>query len=108
MGRAALDERHERAFHGSVTPMVESPRVLTLRRVGDWRGLRRLTHGRRAYEVSLSDGSRRRVSRSELDKMLDARKYPADVWACMQTADDAWTAGDDSFLEWPSGLPLRP
>jgi len=88
--------------------MDDSPQVLTLRRVGDWRGLRRLTHGRRAYEVSLSDGSRRRVSLRDIDTMVGASKYPADFWACVQAADDAWSTGDDSFLQWPSGLPLRP
>jgi len=87
--------------------MVSSPRVLTLRRVGDWRGLRRLTHGRRAYEVGLGDGSRRRVSLSQLDRMVDARKYPADFWACVPAADDAWTAGGGSFLQWPSAVPPR-
>ena len=88
--------------------MDASPRVVTIRRVGDWRGLRRLRHGGRSYEVGLSDGSRRRVSFGKLDKLLDARKYPADYWACVLAADDARARGDDSFLQWPSGVPQQP
>lgn len=88
--------------------MDDSPRVLTIRRVGDWRGLRRLTHGRRSYEVGLSDGSRRRVSLGALDTLLGARKYPADFWACVRAADDARARGDDLILQWPSGVRQQP
>jgi hypothetical protein len=83
--------------------MDDHLRVVTVRRVDDWRGLRRLTHGRPAYEVGMSDDSRRRVSLRELDNLVDGRRYPADFWACVRAVDEARATGDDATHIWPSG-----
>jgi hypothetical protein len=66
---------------------------------------------RRQYNVWSDDGFGFSVSLSGLDTLLDARRYPADFWACVQAADRAFKAGDlQAVFEWPSGrrLPQAP
>ena len=87
--------------------MEEGLRVVAIRRAEDWRGMRRLTRGRRAYELRFSDGSSERCSFGELDRVADGRRYPADFWACVNAADQARAEGDaDSMFEWPNGRRL--
>jgi hypothetical protein len=39
----------------------------------------------------------------QLDKFLDARRFPADFWACMEAADRAYAQRDPRLIEWPTG-----
>lgn len=89
--------------------MHKGVRVVGFRRVQDRRGILRLIHGRRVYEVSMSDGTLRRVSFGALDKLVDARRYPADFWACVHAADserDRLGDGEEPRMTWwPNGTP---
>lgn len=51
----------------------------------------------------MSDGVGRRVSLRDLDRMVDGRKCPADFWAGVHAADNAWRTGHAAALVWPSG-----
>lgn len=81
--------------------------VVGFRRIDDRQGLGRLLSGRRRYEVALADGTLRQVSLGELDSLLDARRYPADFWACVHAADEErGHLGDreqSRMTSWPSG-----
>jgi len=89
--------------------MQEDVHVVGFRRLEDRRGISRVVKGRRVYEVSMSDGTLRRRSFAELDKMLEARRYPADFWACVQAADaERDHLGDHEqprLTSWPHGAP---
>jgi hypothetical protein len=67
--------------------MHEDVQVVGFRRLEDRLGIGRVIKGRRVYEVSMSDGTLFRLSFAELDKAVDARRYPADFWACVHAAD---------------------
>ena len=60
----------------------------------------------------MSDGSLRRVSLAELDKMVDARRYPADFWACVHAADrlrdHLGESEEPQLTSWPNGTSLGP
>lgn len=63
---------------------------------------------RRRYELSQQDDARRVVALARLDKLLDGRAYPADFWACVKAADDAWESGElDAWINWPEGTRTR-
>lgn len=89
--------------------MQEGGHVVGFRRLEDRRGIIRLVKGRRMYEVSMSDGTLRRVSFGELDELVNARRFPADFWACVHAAD--WERdhlGDHEqprMTSWPNGTP---
>jgi hypothetical protein len=89
--------------------MHEGIRVVGFRRLEDRRGISRLLNGRRLYEVVMSDDTTRLVSFSELDKMLDARHFPADFWACVHAADyERDHLGDNEnprMTAWPTPWP---
>jgi hypothetical protein len=39
-----------------------------------------------------------------MEVTLDGRSFPADFWACVNAADEAFAAGNaDVLIEWPSG-----
>jgi hypothetical protein len=66
---------------------------------------------RRHYNVCFEDGFAIFVSFSGLDTLLDVGRYPADFWACIQAADQAFKSGDrEAVFEWPGGqrLPSAP
>lgn len=88
--------------------MQEDVHVVGFRRLEDRRGISRVIKGRRVYEVSMSDGTLR-LSFAELDKLVDARRYPADFWACVHAADaERDHLGDHEqprITSWPSGAP---
>lgn len=59
------------------------------------------------YELWQQAGERL-VALRELDRLLGGRAYPADYWACVKAADDAWeSGGPDIWIEWPSGTRTR-
>ncbi|MDR0341598.1 MAG: hypothetical protein LBI49_00525 [Nocardiopsaceae bacterium] len=67
------------------------------------RTLRSAFRRQRRYEVHRPDGRHRVLSLRELDVLLNGRAYPADFWACVHAADEAFARGDhDSLIEWPS------
>lgn len=72
-------------------------------------GVRRLpgrgVRHKRQYELRFRDGGAASCSLKRLDELLDARSTPADFWAVIGAADEAFKAGDDRLLEWPSGSP---
>src|SRR5688572_17128529 len=39
----------------------------------------------------------------DLDQILDARRRPADFWAVVEAAELAFSEGDSSWIEFPSG-----
>ena len=56
------------------------------------------------YEVACGDEPREILSLHRLDVLLDGRRHPADFWACVAAADEAFAAGETgAFIEWPSG-----
>lgn len=60
------------------------------------------------YEVTLTDGSVQTLTLSKLDRLVGARRVPADFWACVDVADSASARGDiRAVVEWPSGRLLR-
>jgi len=66
---------------------------------------------RRHYNVWYDDGFGMSVSLAGLDTLFDARKYPAEFWACVAAADRAFKSGDtEAVFEWPIGrrLPSAP
>lgn len=66
---------------------------------------------RRVYNVLYDDGFGYSVSLQDLDRLLDAGRFPADFSTCVAAADEAFESGDrDAVFEWPSGrrLPKRP
>lgn len=68
----------------------------------------RIAGTRRRYELSQQDGARWAVALARLDKLLDRRAYPADFWACVKAADDAWESGEpDARINWPEGTRTR-
>lgn len=73
-------------------------------------GVRRLPGRRwkhkRQYELRFRDGGAASCSLTRLDELLEARRTPADFWAVVHAADEAFEAGDDRLLEWPSGRPV--
>ena len=62
----------------------------------------RLTKGTQ-YEVWQHDHPPVAISRSQLDRLLDARRFPADFWAAIQSADSAFDEGDQSWIEFGTG-----
>jgi hypothetical protein len=48
------------------------------------------------------------MSLRELDKLLGARRFPADFWACVEAADAAFLRGDHRLLRFPEGTPIQP
>jgi hypothetical protein len=63
---------------------------------------------KRHYNVWYDDGFGMSVSLSGLDTLLDARRVPADFWACVEAADAAFMAGDrDAVIEWPTARRLE-
>jgi hypothetical protein len=57
------------------------------------------------YELWQTDGQPAVLTRAELDKLLDARRYPADFWVAMHSADAAFDEGDrQSWIEFGTGL----
>jgi len=77
--------------------------ILGVRRLPG-RGLRH----KRQYELRFRDGGAASCSLKRLDELLDAKSTPADFWAVVGAADEAFKTGDDRLLEWPSGRPLDP
>jgi hypothetical protein len=78
---------------------------LTLRRIADERRALRsaLRHVRR-YELHYPSGEHQVVTLDQMDAALDGRSFPADFWACVNAADEAFAAGNtDVLIEWPSG-----
>ena len=69
--------------------MPSGPRVVAFRRLEDRRGPARVLGGRRSYEVLMHDGTTQRASFGELDRLLDGRRYPADFWDRVASADVA-------------------
>ena len=44
------------------------------------------------------------MTRRQLDDLLEARRFPADFWAAIQSADDAYNEGDQqSWIESGTG-----
>jgi hypothetical protein len=78
---------------------------LTLRRVADGRRtLPSALRPTRRYELHYPSGEHRVVTLDQLDAALDGRSFPADYWACVNAADEAFVAGNtDVLIEWPSG-----
>ena len=101
--------RHEGTVRETLRAMQNDVHVVGLRRLEDRRGISRLVKGRRVYEVSMSDGTLRLLSFAELDKVVDARRHPADFWACVQAVDaERDHLGDHEqprITSWPSGTP---
>lgn len=63
----------------------------------------------REYEVTFTDGSVQTLRLSKLDRLVEARRIPADFWACIDAADSAAARGDTrSAVEWPSGRLVEP
>ena len=89
--------------------MPTGSRVVGFRRLEDRRGLARLLSGRRFYEVLMDDGTTQRASFGELDRLLDGRRYPADFWERVASADVARDRlGLDEkpeMTEWPNENP---
>lgn len=89
--------------------MREGIKVVAFRCLVDRRGVDRLLHGRRVYEVRMRDGAVRRVSFGELDTLLDARRHPADSWASVHAADSERDrtshSAEPRMTTWPSGTP---
>lgn len=71
------------------------------------RGPASLAKGKR-YEVWQGKQAATTVTTSELDRLLDARRYPADFWAAVESADLAFSEGDhDSWIEFGSARKVR-
>jgi hypothetical protein len=83
---------------------------LTLRRIADGRRtLRSALRPTRRYELHYPSGERRVVTLDQLDAVLDGQSFPADFWACVNAADEAFVAGNtDVLIEWPSGRRANP
>ena len=55
------------------------------------------------FEVWQPETDPRNVSFSELDRLLDARRWPADFWAAVEEAERASLASDPSWIESGTG-----
>ena len=66
---------------------------------------RRLLGWRRTPRYELwRDGVRVTASCSQLNRLLDARRFPADFWVTVHAVDAAHAWGDtDSWIEWATG-----
>jgi hypothetical protein len=59
---------------------------------------------RKRYEVRYRDGGAASCSFSRLDAVLEAKRVPADFWALVGAADEAFRNGDGhSLFDWPTG-----
>ena len=84
------------------TDRVLIQRFDQVRRIGPFR------RSPRRYRLGHPDGSETVLSLAALDSILEARRTPADFWACVDAADTAYAAGDTvTRVEWPSSRPVR-
>jgi hypothetical protein len=84
----------------------DGPYIRRLERPGSTGWLGRLRRAR--YEVWHEDGSIAVLSRSQLDRLLDGRRFPADYWASLEAADKALAEGDrESWIEYATGRRLE-
>lgn len=59
---------------------------------------------RARYEVWHPNREPTRVTRRELDRLLDGRRFPADCWGAVNAADEAFVSGDRlSWIESVTG-----
>ena len=59
------------------------------------------------YELWRGEGPPAVLTRSQLDRSLDGRRYPADYWVAVDAADAAFAEGDrTSWIEFGTGLRL--
>lgn len=87
----------------SLFPVPVSPESALIQRSDRVRRLGPFRRTERLYRVTFTDGSERVLSRAALDSLLNARRMPADFWACVDAADRAFAAGDTvTRVEWPS------
>jgi hypothetical protein len=81
--------------HGPESVLIQ--RADRVRRLGPFRRIER------RYRVRFLDGTELVLSLAGLDSLLDARRTPADFWACVHAADTAYAAGETlTQVEWPS------
>ena len=64
------------------------------RRSSQARSGRLFPHRSRRYEIWVAGGTPKTVSFTQLDKLLDARRFPADFWAAVNEADRAFESGE--------------
>ncbi len=84
---------------------VDNDKSFRMRRIADGpRKIRSAFRRQRQYEIYRSNGERSVVGLAEPRALLNGRKYPADFWACVDAADEAFTSGfHDVLIDWPSG-----
>lgn len=59
---------------------------------------------RERYELWRANGEPTLLTMRELDDLLDARRFPADFWAAVHSADAAFDQGDrESWIESGTG-----
>lgn len=64
----------------------------------------RIRGGGKRYEVWQADGEPQQLSATQLDRLLDAGRLPADYWAAVESADVAYDQGDAlSWIEFGTG-----
>lgn len=74
-----------------------------IQKIGEKRSL--LTWRRRGvYKVWSGDGTVETMTLAELDNRLEARRFPADYWATVNAANEAFNADEAGVaIEWPIG-----